>query len=160
MDPEYVRVSKAEPGPECYVRDTIEGDIDNNYEELRREAAELGANYVVMDAMDGDDIIARAFRCPDSFSATPTPERLATPLPASEIRVTKNEPHFECTVIDTVSGDEDDNYEELREEAAKLGANLLIIDGKEGATQHGVGGPTFGGDMIGRAVYCPPKNEE
>lgn len=128
-------------------------ESDDNYEELRDEAASVGANYVVMDAILGDEIVGRAYRCPNEYGA-PEPGPRRPEIAPSKVTVTRAEPPASCSVLDSVDGDPDDNYEELREDAAELGANVLVLDGV--ATQ-AMGFGQISSEVIGRAFYCPEE---
>lgn len=68
-----VQISKAEPPPGCQLAGGVRGtgwSVDEAYSELRQEAREKRANYVVLDGVAGG-VFGRAFRCPGATGASP-----------------------------------------------------------------------------------------
>jgi hypothetical protein len=78
QDPRMVMVSKAEPPYPCRLLTTVQAPIDQGYWSLRERAADVGANYVVMDAVQTkavfmagyhEELVGRAFWCPPFMPA-------------------------------------------------------------------------------------------
>jgi hypothetical protein len=72
-------------------------------------------------------------------------------LSPDAVRISKQDPDSSCTFVTMVKGDSDDNYEELREDAADEGANYIVLDGMESSSF----GYAIRSEMVGRAFQCP-----
>lgn len=84
-----------------------------------------------------------------------TGRRPASPseVEIDHVRVSKQDPAENCTFVTMVKGETDDNYEELREDAAEEGANYIVLDGMETSSL----GFRVQSEMVGRAFRCPPR---
>lgn len=133
-----VRLMKSDPPMQCAEAGQVLGRsifLAEQKDNMKRQAAAMGANYVRLEGQGG---VGTAFRCPAEVMGGGAVAASApvVPIPVEAVRLMKADPPMSCAEAGQVLGRSfilAEQKENMKKAAAAMGANYVRLEGQGGS---------------------------